>query len=781
MYELIPDELKLIPNWVCWRADPDPNSHSGISKKPVNPKTGGLAQSNNPETWGTFEEATMRAPEYAGIGFMFSNSEYFGVDIDDIPAEVAEYKEYDCDNIVSEFADQLQTYVEESQSGNGVHMICRGSLPSGKRRRGKIEMYDSGRFFVMTGRSISKYSTISDCTETIRPLHTKFLGDAQPDQREAPAPKVNSLMFTDEEIIDKATAAKNGYDFSQLYYGHWEGMYPSQSEADIAFANMLAFWCQRDTVQMDRIFRNSGLMRDKYNRRIGDSTYGETTIQRAARDCRDVYTPSEADDYYITIKPKTPDEYNCVILHKRYTLDDTGNANMLYDACDGAFMYSYTDKKWLYYNGGKWSYDATGEIYKTIDAAIAQMSTLDDLYAPTLDPEDEGYKDQEKIFDAWVKHKKKSRSHSSKSATEKELQYRVSVEPKDLDAHPDIVNFRNCTLNLRTMQTTDHCISDNITKIIDIDYLPAAAAPKKWLQFLDDIFGDAELISYIQKACGYCLSGSTAEQCVFFLFGNGRNGKSTFLEVVRGILGEYATNVQPSTIMVKKSGGSGANSDIARLKGARLVTSVEPNEGDRLDEGLIKQITGGDVVTARKLYGEEFEFCPEFKLWMATNHKPLIRGRDMGIWRRIHLIPFTVTIPDEKVDRDLKVKLAAEKESILKWMVDGYIRWVKEGLQLPPCMVNATNEYKHEMDSIASFIDACCVVEEGATVGATEIFTAYNRWAKEFNEYEMSSTKFGRELNKKFNKYKDGRGCMVYRGLRIGDKPNDYCITIGNN
>ena len=133
-----------------------------------------------------------------------------------------------------------------------------------------------------------------------------------------------------------------------------------------------------------------------------------------------------------------------------------------------------------------------------------------------------------------------------------------------------------------------------------------------------------------------------------------------------------------------------------------------------------------------------------------------------------------------KVDRDLKVKLAAEKESILKWMVDGYIRWVKEGLQLPPCMVNATNEYKHEMDSIASFIDACCVVEEGATVGATELFTAYNRWAKEFNEYEMSSTKFGRELNKKFNKQRSREKGTYYIGLRLGNQPNDYYITVGN-
>lgn len=157
----------------------------------------------------------------------------------------------------------------------------------------------------------------------------------------------------------------------------------------------------------------------------------------------------------------------------------------------------------------------------------------------------------------------------------------------------------------------------------------------QWRVFLEQIFDhDQEMIRYIQKAVGYSLTGSTQEQCMFFCVGNGRNGKSTFLDTISDILGDYACNIQPETIMVKPYNGT-ANSDIARLRGARFVTTVEPNEGCRLNEGLIKQLTGGDKVTARFQYGHEFEYTPEFKIWMGTNHKPIIRGRDEGIWRRI--------------------------------------------------------------------------------------------------------------------------------------------------
>lgn len=236
-----------------------------------------------------------------------------------------------------------------------------------------------------------------------------------------------------------------------------------------------------------------------------------------------------------------------------------------------------------------------------------------------------------------------------------------------------------------------------------------------------------------------------------FLLGSGNNGKSVFLNVLRDICGDYAVNIQAESLMIKL-GTSGASSDIARLRGARLVTSAETNEGVRLNESLLKQLTGGDVVTARKLYANEFEFIPEFKLWMATNHKPIIRGTDKGIWRRIHLIPFTVDIPEERVDKQLGEKLREEYPAILYWALEGCMLWQKEGLGMPAAVQSAVNEYRREMDVISAFLDDCCAEREGVTVKSSVLYAAYAQWSEANNEYKMSNTRFGIEVSKRFEK-----------------------------
>jgi len=221
---------------------------------------------------------------------------------------------------------------------------------------------------------------------------------------------------------------------------------------------------------------------------------------------------------------------------------------------------------------------------------------------------------------------------------------------------------------------------------------------------------------------------------------------------------------------------SGANSDIARLKGARFVTTVEPNQGARINEGLLKQLTGGDTVTARHLYGREFEFEPEFKLWMATNHKPIIRGRDLGIWRRMHLIPFTVEIPDNKVDKNLKYKLKRELTGILNWAVEGAIKWQKEGLKMPKAVMDAVKEYKSEMDVVTAFLEECTVMGPGE-VKASELYKIYAKWADENNEYKMSSTMFGKEIGLRFEKVKNRDG-LYYQGLRLLEENKPYNVYV---
>lgn len=757
-YSAIPQELKGYKNWVCWQAYPDPKSHSGISKKPVNPKTGGLAQSNNPDTWSDFETAVRESAKYSGIGFMFSNSPFFGVDLDDMPNDIQDYQNGGADNIISEFVNTLQSYTEFSQSKTGVHIICKGTLPEGRRKAkndsGGFEMYENGRFFVVTGNYCSEYGYINDCTESVKPLHSKYLGKtAEPKPNKNITVNLNSV----DDIVKAACIAKNGSLFKALYSGDFSA-YSSQSEADMAFCNMLAFWCGCDAEKMDAIFRQSGLMRDKWDRKQSGTTYGVITLQKAISGCSQTYNPKKQNDYSISIGNgkviQTVDEEKM----RAYTFDDMGNAERFVDLFGENVRYCYTEKKWYFYNSMRWSVDNLGVILRMADKCVEAMKAEAKLY---LQADEESGGDMAKAFE---KHMKSSRSNKSKKAMLNEIEHHLPILPIQMDRYKMALNTPSGIINLKNGDVKAHNPEYYFTKITSVDCAEAADCPR-WLAFLDDIFaGDKDLIRYIQKAVGYSLTGSTAEQCAFFLYGTGRNGKSTFIDVIRDVFGDYAANIQPETIMVKSSQSNAINSDIARLKGARLVTSVEPNEGVRLNEGLLKQLTGDDTVTARKLYSEEFEFKPEFKLWMATNHKPIIRGTDTGIWRRIHMIPFDVQIPEDKVDKNLTHKLKAEMTGIFKWCIDGCLMWQREGLQMPAAVLKSVREYRREMDVISAFIEDKCTLE--GTVQASTLYAAYVSWADSNNEYCMSNTKFSTELAKRFEKVR-GKNYNFFNGISL--------------
>lgn len=757
-YSAIPQELKGYKNWVCWQAYPDPKSHSGISKKPINPRTGGFAMPNNSDTWSDFETAVRQSGKYSGIGFMFSNSPFFGVDLDDMPNDIQDYQNGGADNIISEFVNTLQSYTEFSQSKTGVHIICKGTLPEGRRKAkndsGGFEMYENGRFFVVTGNYCSEYGYINDCTESVKPLHSKYLGKtAEPKPNKNITVNLNSV----DDIVRAACSAKNGSLFKALYSGDFSA-YSSQSEADMAFCNMLAFWCGCDAEKMDAIFRQSGLMRDKWDRKQSGTTYGVITLQKAISGCSQTYNPKKQNDYSISIGNgkviQTVDEEKM----RAYTFDDMGNAERFVDLFGENVRYCYTEKKWYFYNSMRWSVDNLGVILRMADKCVEAMKAEAKLY---LQADEESGGDMAKAFE---KHMKSSRSNKSKKAMLNEIEHHLPILPIQMDRYKMALNTPSGIINLKNGDVKAHNPEYYFTKITSVDCAEAADCPR-WLAFLDDIFaGDKDLIRYIQKAVGYSLTGSTAEQCAFFLYGTGRNGKSTFIDVIRDVFGDYAANIQPETIMVKSSQSNAINSDIARLKGARLVTSVEPNEGVRLNEGLLKQLTGDDTVTARKLYSEEFEFKPEFKLWMATNHKPIIRGTDTGIWRRIHMIPFDVQIPEDKVDKNLTHKLKAEMTGIFKWCIDGCLMWQREGLQMPAAVLKSVREYRREMDVISAFIEDKCTLE--GTVQASMLYAAYVSWADSNNEYCMSNTKFSTELAKRFEKIK-GRNYNYFTGISI--------------
>ncbi len=336
----------------------------------------------------------------------------------------------------------------------------------------------------------------------------------------------------------------------------------------------------------------------------------------------------------------------------------------------------------------------------------------------------------------------------------------VTISASELDQDPLLLGVQNGVLHLPSQKLVS--TEDVITKMSSVPFDAESKCPV-WCSFLDDTFqGNVELIDFVQRAVGYTLTGLGTEQCWFFLWGSGANGKTTFLKALRHVFGEYSATIPPHALM--RDGRDELNA-IARLHGIRLACASETEEDSKIAESLIKQLTGGDEISARFLYKEYFEFQPTFKIWMFGNHKPLVRGTDLAFWRRLKLIPFLNTVAPNKQDPELESKLKDEASGILNWAVEGFALWSKGGLQEPNEVTNATSEYKSEMDTIGAFLADCCVEDPTATTALKVLFTSYNEWATENKEIEMSNKKFSQKLvGHGFERTKKNKGA-AFRGL----------------
>jgi len=397
--------------------------------------------------------------------------------------------------------------------------------------------------------------------------------------------------------------------------------------------------------------------------------------------------------------------------------------------------YNSAWKKWLVWNGRFWATDESGALVH--EKGLETVRNFYDELAKTSD-----YRERIDI----EKHGILSESLRRREATIRTVQLKteLNIKSEDLDKDPWLINVQNGTIDVSKGEFREHRKEEMISKIANVVYDPEADCPL-WKQFIREIMNyKTDLINFVQTAMGWALSGDISEQTMFILYGTGANGKSTFLNAIMHLLGDYATATPTETFM-KKSGDQNTN-DIARLRGTRVVTTTEVEQGRRLSEPLIKKITGNDQMTARFLYGEYFNFVPTFKIFMATNHKPVIKGTDYGIWRRIKLIPFTTKIAEEKQDKHLELKLREEASGILNWLLEGAERWKREGLNAPAIVLNATDEYRGEMDVIGSFLKTGCKQESGLTIRIRELYKAYSDWCDENNEHPSSERFFSLRL-----------------------------------
>ncbi|AEF82605.1 DNA primase family protein [Leadbettera azotonutricia] len=405
---------------------------------------------------------------------------------------------------------------------------------------------------------------------------------------------------------------------------------------------------------------------------------------------------------------------------------DTSNALRLVREHGKDIRYNAAWKKWVVWTDNHWQID---EGFLIHDKGLAVIHSIYDQMLKTDD-----YRDRMEIEKyALQSEALRRRKAFIESAS---LMKEMNITSTDVDKDPWLFNVENGTIDLRKNEFREHRREDMITKIAQVHYDEKADCPV-WKQFIREVMDyKGELIEFLQRAAGWALTGDTSEQTMFILFGSGANGKSTFLNVLMKLLGDYAIAASTETFM-KRSGDQISN-DIARLRGTRFVVTSEAEQGKRLSEPLIKQITGTDAMTARFLYGEYFEFIPTFKIFMASNHKPMIKGTDNGIWRRIKLIPFITTIAPEKQDKHLEQKLMEEGPGILNWLIAGCQYWFKTGLAAPAVVTSATEEYRSEMDVLGAFIKECCIQSPGVSVQARELFKAYQEWCEENNERAFS-------------------------------------------
>lgn len=761
----IPDELTELNNWCVWKFQ-DRNGKK--TKIPYNPNTGENAKSNDKNTWTSFKDALecYKTRDVDGLGFFFEPP-FVGIDIDGIEDDLHRFKNGDhTDNIISEFYDGFKSYAEVSPSGSGIHLIIKGNIPGSRRRKKNVEMYEDGRFFTMTGHSLGKYKSVTTASPQIfKQFYDKYLHSASVTSINSNNSHGVSHNLSESEVISEIAKSKQSQKFKILMQGNWEGYYDSQSDADMALANLLAFWCAKDYSQMDSIFRQSGLYRDKWDEKRRDSTYGEQTLFKAINETADAYTPTQtkSDSFNYIFGEAFGKKKEEIKEFSPQSWDDTGNANRFIDRYGDHYKFSYIMNKFYVYDGTKWATDDRGAIRQLIDEMIESMK-----HEKLIVPDNASADEIEEAHDKFRDFIKKTRGTQSKKNIMNELMHRRPVTPDDFDKDNMLLNVENGYIDLVSRELLPHDIDKMFSQKANTDYSDKMQ-PAVWMDFLNDIFnGDKEVIRYIQKALGYSLTGSTREQIMFILHGKGRNGKSIFVETISEILGDYSNNMQAKTLMVKKN--DSVNTDIARLSKARFVTSSEPNEGFRFDEGLIKQITGGDKVTARFLYAEEFEYTPRFKIWVSTNHKPIITGTDDGIWRRLVLIPFEVQIPEEKVDKDLKYKLLREAPAILNWISEGAYMWMREGLKMPDKLKKASEGYRNEMDVVESFIQENCErVEQKEFTKANDLYPVYAAWADDNGEYKMDSKKFGQKMKEKFDWKRRNYG-VVYFGIKIVEK-----------
>ncbi len=824
-------ELKNARRWVCWKAKALPGGKS--TKIPYSPTPkGGKASTTNSGTWGTYEEAqkTMAADNYSGVGYVLGKEEaYICIDLDHcLDRDSHKISDEKAKAIVNIIKESGGTYTEISPSGDGIHIWGKARLPENEKGIEKgihasfIEMYRQGRYITVTGNALNN-EPVKDIQKAVDRILQKYNLVKQ----EAPAPATvlkEALPETDEEVINRIRKSKDGPAFSALYdKGDCSPYGDDQSRADQALMNKFAFWTNGSAEQMERLFLSSKLAETLDRKKGHSKDYLERTISAALQWLKEHgggYDPEAyaaqkraeelkqafQDDYLSKDDTQAPlgmdtdptggdsGAFDKLLTYLAKHLTDSDNAARLVKQFGHKFIYCGFLGKWLKYTGRKWAavdsvevQEAAGKTARIYAYHFARLMA-EEIRKGLFSENDQ--KQCEKVLKA-LNNAQNDRPISSavKIARGKHFIY-----PEKFDNEPFLLNCDNGVLNLKTMEMIPHESAQRFMKCAAAAYTGQEHSTL-WRDTVQRLLPDPETRRYVQKMAGYFLTGSVKEEKLFFLYGASGTGKSTFIEQLGKVLGDYVIHLPPEVFLTSKYGqdGNAPTPYKAMMKGARLSISNESEIGRTFKDSDIKSLTGGDKITGRLLHSNPIAFSPTHKIVFVSNYRPHIRdiSKAGGMYRRLVIIPFNASF---RPDPDLKDQLARPENlaDTLLWMVEGCQLWAAEGLgtvdQAPPEIKKELSQYYEDNDTLGNFIEERCLLGPEYSDGITNLYKAYRDFLQnQYGQYISSSKRtFVELLLNEYPQLKRGKSGSTrkMKGIVLTenkDRPENFSAPYSDN
>lgn len=813
IFSMIPDELKINAQWVNWRLVP--RKDGGKPTKPPYQPDGRLAKTDDSSTWNTFSEVAEAAPQYDGIGLVLTKDDpYVGLDFDNCRCPAFDgFDEFMKDiasglNMVlpeiAEHIRRMNSYSEISPSGKGIRVFLKGTLPVDGKRKGPIEAYQSGRYVTVTGHALEGFPlTIEHRQAELDAFFQDVFGTAENSSAQKTSNQQIQSNVDWKERLEKAFQSKNGEELRKLYYDD-QSAYSSHSEADLALCSKLAFWLNGDPALINTAFRESALMRDKWNEpHYGDGrSYGEATISKALTGCKSFYSDRQANKFsYDELFKRITTTENIGVLAKEVArevresgLSQTEIHNLIKviaKKTGGTIQTLNNDIKntsdtvMTLENG---TYGMGGDknfIYK-----IDHLETANVIVA-AYGRENLAFVSDQRIFRRWdgrawielddrsingaiVEYFDGKTNKVTKNVIEsitdltRTLVFREGVI---WDADTTVIPVQNGELawNGNGWTLTPHIREHYRTTCIPVEYDPEARAPR-FEQFLQEVFqGDPDVIEKSILICemiGYTLTTSCEYEKFILLIGPGANGKSVLLDVIRLLVG-------PKQVVAVQPDQMDNRFQRAHLCGklANIVTEIK--EGGEIDDAALKAITSGELTTADHKFKKPFDFQPFSTCWFGTNHMPHTRDFSDALFRRALIVEFNRVFQEHEQDKKLKQKLADELPGILNLALTAFGGVIQRGqFTIPESCVRAKGEWRTEADQVAQFIDEQCTLDKNARVPSGVLYGAYKSWAEEVGiRQTLKQSNFSKRIQRLGGKLdRTGRSRLI-TGIQLVEIP----------